>query len=247
MNIPGMTYPVEVYNLDDLPHLMGRFFLPPSRPAHGSSLDEEDVDIDLTVSVIIWVSQVFAQGDGAILCFLPVSFHLFLGISFRFCLFVMMVLILMRVETHLTEYVLDKNLVSTSYLMRQMSCFVLLWWNFQGWDTISVVRDRLLKVRASRFMMIVPLHSQLPAGEQRAAFARAPSGMRKVIIFSLLICDYLQPTWSTQRFPSQEQILTCFMLSKTLACLNVTFIYWLTTLFNSKVLIRSEVYLYRLF
>ena len=73
MNIPGMTYPVKVYNLDDLPQLMGRNLLPPSRPAHGGRLDEEDVDVDLVVSVILWVSQVFAQGDGAILCFLPVS------------------------------------------------------------------------------------------------------------------------------------------------------------------------------
>lgn len=122
VNIPGMTHPVRVYNLDDLPQLMGRFHLPALRQAHGGSLDEEDVDIDLTVSVIVWISQVFAQGDGAILCFLP------------------------------------------------------------GWDTITIVRDRLLKVRASRFMMIVPLHSQLPAGEQRAAFARAPFGMRKVVL-----------------------------------------------------------------
>ncbi|KAG0582274.1 hypothetical protein KC19_3G048000 [Ceratodon purpureus] len=122
VNIPGRTYPVRVYNLDDLPELMGRFFLPASRPAHGGSLDEEDVDVDLIVSVIVWVSQIFAQGDGAILCFLP------------------------------------------------------------GWDTISIVRDRLLKVHASRFMMVVPLHSQLPAGEQRAAFSRAPSGMRKVVL-----------------------------------------------------------------
>ena len=69
VNIPGMTHPVKVYNLDDLPQLMGRFFL----TTHGNSLDEEDVDVDLTVSVLVWVSQIFAQGDGAILCFLPVS------------------------------------------------------------------------------------------------------------------------------------------------------------------------------
>jgi hypothetical protein len=99
VNIPGMTHPVEVYNLDDLPQLMGRFLLPASRPAYGGSLDEEDVDVDLIVSVIVWVSQVFAQGDGAILCFLPVSLHPLLRISFRICLFVIMVLILMPVKT----------------------------------------------------------------------------------------------------------------------------------------------------
>lgn len=43
-----------------------------------------------------------------------------------------------------------------------------------------MVRDRLLKSPASRFLMLVPLHSQLPAGEQRAAFSRAPLGLRKV-------------------------------------------------------------------
>lgn len=60
-----------------------------------------------------------------------------------------------------------------------------------------MIRDRLLKVRASRFMMIVPLHSQLPAGEQRAAFARAPSGLRKVRMIAILMCKY---STSTQLF-----------------------------------------------
>lgn len=94
-----MAHPVKVYNLDDMPQLMGRFLLPTSRPTHGGSLDEEDVDVDLTVSVIVWVSQVFAQGDGAILCFLPVSLQTLLRISLRIYLFVIMVLIFMRVET----------------------------------------------------------------------------------------------------------------------------------------------------
>lgn len=85
MNIPGMTHPVRVYNLDDLPQLMGRFHLPALRQAHGGSLDEEDVDIDLTVSVIVWISQVFAQGDGAILCFLPVSLQPNLRTVNRIC------------------------------------------------------------------------------------------------------------------------------------------------------------------
>lgn len=71
--IPGKAQPVKVYNLDDLPQLMGRFLAPTSIPTDGSSLFEEDVDVDLTISVIVWVSQIFAEGDGAILCFLPVS------------------------------------------------------------------------------------------------------------------------------------------------------------------------------
>lgn len=84
MNIPGMTHPVKVFNLDDLPQLMGRFLLPTSRPGHGGSLDEEDVDVDLTVSVIVWVSEIFAQGDGAILCFLPVSLPTLLSLRMYF-------------------------------------------------------------------------------------------------------------------------------------------------------------------
>lgn len=73
VNIPEMAHPVKVYNLDDLPQLMGWFVAPTSIPTNESSLFEEDVDVDLTISVIVWVSQIFAEGDGAILCFLPVS------------------------------------------------------------------------------------------------------------------------------------------------------------------------------
>lgn len=49
-----------------------------------------------------------------------------------------------------------------------------------------MVRDRLLKSPASQFLMLVPLHSQLPAGEQRAAFSRAPLGLRKVRFLTFL-------------------------------------------------------------
>lgn len=72
MSIPGMTHPVKVYSLEDLPPLMGQYSLPASRLARGGSLDEDDVDVDLAVSVITWLAQFFAQGEGAILCFLPV-------------------------------------------------------------------------------------------------------------------------------------------------------------------------------
>jgi len=196
VNIPGMTHPVKVYNLDHLPQLMGRFLQPTLRPTHGGSLDEADVDVDLTVSVIVWVSQIFAQGDGAILCFLPVSSRTLLRISLWIYLFIVIVLTFVWVETrsYCKTHVRDENFESRLYLLRQLSYFVWTLWTFQGWDTISVIRERLLKVRVSRFMMIVPLHSQLPAGEQRAAFARAPSGMRKVRMFALLLCNYPHPT-----------------------------------------------------
>ncbi|CAM6094943.1 unnamed protein product [Calypogeia fissa] len=124
VNIPGMTHPVETFYLEDLPQLMGHHSIPASRLglARFGMLDEEDVDCELVASVVAWVAQYYAQGDGAILCFLP------------------------------------------------------------GWDTIAMVRERLLKMPWSRALMLVPLHSQLPAGEQRAAFAQAPIGVRKVVL-----------------------------------------------------------------
>lgn len=67
-----MTHPVKVYSLDELPQLMGQFSLPVSRLARGGMPDEDDVDVDLAAAVISWVAQFFAQGEGAILCFLPV-------------------------------------------------------------------------------------------------------------------------------------------------------------------------------
>lgn len=51
-----------------------------------------------------------------------------------------------------------------------------------GLDHIITVKDRLQKSHLSKKMIILPLHSLLPAGEQRAAFARAPSGLLKVVL-----------------------------------------------------------------
>eukprot|EP00250_Pteridium_aquilinum_P016365 c23068_g1_i2 orf=55-3354(+) len=51
-----------------------------------------------------------------------------------------------------------------------------------GLDHIIMVKERLQKMPGGRNMIILPLHSQLPAGEQRSAFARAPAGLRKVVL-----------------------------------------------------------------
>ncbi|KAI5084872.1 hypothetical protein GOP47_0001041 [Adiantum capillus-veneris] len=51
-----------------------------------------------------------------------------------------------------------------------------------GLDHIIMVKERLLKMPGGRRLMILPLHSQIPAGEQRSAFARAPIGLRKVVL-----------------------------------------------------------------
>lgn len=51
-----------------------------------------------------------------------------------------------------------------------------------GLDHIIMVKERLLKMPGGRNMMVLPLHSQLPAGDQRSAFARAPAGLRKVVL-----------------------------------------------------------------
>lgn len=77
VNIPGMTHPVELFFLEDLPQLMGRHSIPASRLglARFGMLDEEDVDCELVACVVAWVAQYYAQGDGAILCFLPVILH----------------------------------------------------------------------------------------------------------------------------------------------------------------------------
>jgi HrpA-like RNA helicase len=50
----------------------------------------------------------------------------------------------------------------------------------QDRDTIAMVRERLLELPGSRALMLLPLHSQLPAREQRAAFTQPPVGVRKV-------------------------------------------------------------------
>lgn len=122
ISIPGMMHPVHVYYLEDLPNLMGQYsFIVPRFPKPRNS-DDEEVDVDLVANVVSWTVEVFAQTDGAVLCFLP------------------------------------------------------------GLDHIIMVRDRLQKMPSSRSMMVLPLHSQLPAGEQRAAFARAPPGLRKVVL-----------------------------------------------------------------
>ncbi|KAG6555589.1 hypothetical protein Mapa_002824 [Marchantia paleacea] len=124
VNVPGMTHPVKVLFMEDLPQLMGQNSLVAARlnMARMGMSDEEDVDCELVASVVLFVAQYYAQGEGAILCFLP------------------------------------------------------------GWDTIAIVREKLLKTPLSRGLMLVPLHSQLPAGEQRAAFARPPPGIRKVVL-----------------------------------------------------------------
>lgn len=57
----------------------------------------------------------------------------------------------------------------------------------QGLDHIIMVKERLLKMPAGRNMMVLPLHSQLPAGDQRSAFARPPAGLRKVLYFLQLV------------------------------------------------------------
>lgn len=52
-----------------------------------------------------------------------------------------------------------------------------------GWDLISGVQREFSRLgSASRSLHFVPLHSQLPSGEQREAFSRAPAGMRKVVL-----------------------------------------------------------------
>eukprot|EP00249_Psilotum_nudum_P014976 c25101_g1_i1 orf=2-2593(+) len=122
VSIPGMIHPVQVFFLEDLPKLMGQCSLPLAKFSKSGLSDGDDIDVELVTCVLSWVALVFAQGDGAILCFLP------------------------------------------------------------GWDSITAVRDQLLKMPASRNMMIVPLHSQLPGGEQRAAFTRAPINMRKIVL-----------------------------------------------------------------
>lgn len=119
ISIPGMIHPVQVYFMEDLAKLMGQFRSFATRFPKPGTVDDDDIDIDLVTNVLSWIVQSFAEGDGAILCFLP------------------------------------------------------------GWDTIVAVRDRLQKLPSSRHMMVVPLHSQLPSGEQRAAFSRTPSGLRK--------------------------------------------------------------------
>ncbi|KAL3690709.1 hypothetical protein R1sor_004360 [Riccia sorocarpa] len=124
VNIPGMTYPVKVFFMEDLPQIMGPNSLVATRlnMARTSGSDDEDVDCELVASVVLFVAQYYAQEHGAILVFLP------------------------------------------------------------GWDTINIVRDKLLKTPLFRSLMVVAVHSQLPAGEQRAAFARPPPGMRKVVL-----------------------------------------------------------------
>ncbi|KAL2610736.1 hypothetical protein R1flu_029309 [Riccia fluitans] len=124
VNIPGMTYPVKVFFMEDLPQIMRQNSLVASRlnMARTSASDEEDVDCELVATVVLFVAQYCGQGQGAILVFLP------------------------------------------------------------GWDTINIVREKLLKTPLLRSLMLVALHSQLPAGEQRAAFARPPPGVRKVVL-----------------------------------------------------------------
>jgi ATP-dependent RNA helicase DHX36 len=52
-----------------------------------------------------------------------------------------------------------------------------------GWDEISRLRDRLSSVGAfSRDALVLPLHSMVPPAEQRRVFARAPRGVRKIIL-----------------------------------------------------------------
>eukprot|EP01018_Ginkgo_biloba_P032353 Gb_17113 [translate_table: standard] len=119
VNIRGMIHPVTVHFLEDLSQLMGQSFPGLARPKLS---DEEEVDTELVALTLAWLAQDFAQGNGAILCFLP------------------------------------------------------------GWDIISAVKDRLIRMPASRGMTIVPLHSQLPAGEQRAVFALPSPGTRKVVL-----------------------------------------------------------------
>jgi hypothetical protein len=76
VNIPGTSHPVQIYFLDDLPQLMGHHSVPAARlgVARSGTVDDEDVDCELIASVVAWVAQYYAQGDGAILCFLPVRF-----------------------------------------------------------------------------------------------------------------------------------------------------------------------------
>ncbi|KAH7388402.1 hypothetical protein KP509_16G074200 [Ceratopteris richardii] len=122
ISVPGMMHPVQVFHLDDLPHLMGQYnFIVPKFPM-ARITDEEEVDTDLVANVISWIAEEYSQTDGSILCFLP------------------------------------------------------------GLDHIIMIKERLQKMPAGKKMIILPLHSQLPAGEQRAAFTRAPAGLRKVIL-----------------------------------------------------------------
>ncbi|KAK3237473.1 hypothetical protein CYMTET_52455, partial [Cymbomonas tetramitiformis] len=53
-----------------------------------------------------------------------------------------------------------------------------------GWDTISGVSDELARIagQAHPRLQVLPLHSQLPAGEQKAVFARPPPSTRKVVL-----------------------------------------------------------------
>ncbi|GBG73014.1 hypothetical protein CBR_g12733 [Chara braunii] len=51
-----------------------------------------------------------------------------------------------------------------------------------GWDVISTVKEKLLVMPGSSKLHILLLHSQIPVGDQRAVFAKAPPGMRKVIL-----------------------------------------------------------------
>lgn len=63
--------------MEDLPQLMGQNSLVAARlnMARMGMSDEEDVDCELVASVVLFVAQYYSQGEGAILCFLPVCPH----------------------------------------------------------------------------------------------------------------------------------------------------------------------------
>ncbi|XP_004305853.1 PREDICTED: ATP-dependent RNA helicase DHX36 [Fragaria vesca subsp. vesca] len=54
-----------------------------------------------------------------------------------------------------------------------------------GWDDINKTRDRLLMnpyFRDPSKCVIIPLHSSVPAAEQKKVFSRPPSGCRKIVL-----------------------------------------------------------------
>lgn len=54
-----------------------------------------------------------------------------------------------------------------------------------GWDEITRLRERLLAhpvLGDERTALLLPLHSMVPAADQRRVFARAPPGVRKIVL-----------------------------------------------------------------
>lgn len=81
LRIPGNTFPVEVRHLDDLGtrvpgsmvHVVHRALQAQDRGDLGKGKEhDEDLDAELAAAVVLWVASLYANEEGAILCFLPV-------------------------------------------------------------------------------------------------------------------------------------------------------------------------------